>query len=95
MHRRGFVIAAAVVALPAVAAGLGGAVAEAGKRRNRGGSAYARGNHGYGCVADCSAGTCACSRKNSHIFGVLDKIGYGADTARIAGGAGRWQRPRG
>ena len=29
----------------------------------------------WACDADCSAGMCACSRENSHIFGVLDNQG--------------------
>jgi hypothetical protein len=42
MNRRGLVAASAGAALSVVMAGLGGDVAEARKRRKRGGSAYAR-----------------------------------------------------
>ena len=44
-----------------------------GRRRSRGqrGSASGAGNRGCGCDAGCSAGTCAWSREDSHIFGWL------------------------
>ena len=38
------------------------------------GSACGGGNRVCGCVADCSAGKCACSRDNSHIFSEVDCI---------------------
>ena len=60
----------------------------------RRGSASADGNHGYGCDADCSAGTCACSRESSQTFGVVNNSGTvltrHASQAGRAGGSGRY-----
>jgi hypothetical protein len=60
----------------------------------RRGSASADGNHGYGCDADCLAGTCACSRESSQTFGVVNNSGTvltrHASQAGRAGGSGRY-----
>jgi hypothetical protein len=69
---------------------------DAGPRQwhGRRGSASADGSHGYGCDADCSVGTCACSRKNSQHLRSAQQSGTvltrHASRAGRAAGSGRY-----
>ena len=69
MHRRRFVAASAVTALTVFAAGFGGDMAAAGKRRNRGGSAFARAKiTGSGGRVSASV-ACGSGRKSTQASG--------------------------
>ncbi len=90
MNRRGFVAASAFAALAAATAGMGGDVAEARKRRNLGGSAFARAQvTGKGGRVSVSV-NCGAKRQASDAAdtGVASRGGHGSDGGQSSGGDG-------